>query len=485
MFGQGHGAAGGMSASSEPFYKFPKALPAGPAAKPIMDRRPIEQAEQNVEASLGDVGAAKSRQLSEVADTRDDARIRQEALVASHQIAEDKTREQLANMRQRLQEKVDAHAQDKIDPDHYWANKGAGARAFATIAMALSNAFGGFSAGFQGREFHPDTTLSDAIDQDIQAQKDNYEAKQKDIDNSQNLYAQNVAAFGDEKAANAAARAEHWTMLDQQIQAISEARGGDVEDANAKHLRALANQKAQEAQAEAAQRYKLITQQSEQKRLETEAKKPPMMAGKPGSAPAGAAPAAAAQHPQYEARPLGKGDEARVMSLPNGSQIWVPVAGDRALIEAGKLTPAQAHAMHVVNNPAGGLALTNKPYTGEASLPVSDKTSPRVAFKQQAAEDLGAAVDQLERMENGNWSPFGAEHQKGSALVGEVRNLLSESGVNPDEYIPKDYNPTEAHTGANAAIPQILRGIVERRKKGIEQVVNRTKGQADVPDQTP
>ena len=473
LFGAGAQSSAQGQPSGQASYHF--APPAVGAARPTYDVRPEEAAQADVNAAGDELAAAQRQKAADVGGARDEARLTQQAMQQAQQDAQAKTQQGLSDLRARLQQKVDAHEKESIDPDHYWADKGQGARAFATISMMLSNAFGGFAAGFQGREFHPDKTLSEAIDRDIAAQKMAYEGKQKAIDNDQNLYAQNMAAFQDDKAADAAARAEHWTMLEQQIQAIADKGQGAVDEATVKQTRAMAAQQAAKAQDELATRFHLITTKS----AEADAQK--KIAAQMTARGGGAAAAKPGQQgaPQYEARPVGKGDEARIMSLPDGSRIWVPIENDKNLILSGKLTPAQAHAMHVTDNPAGGLALTNRPYTGESTLPGkpgSDKTSPRVAFKQEAAEQLGGAIDQLEKLEKGDWEPFGKPHQKGAELVGEIRNLLSEAGVDPREYIPEDYNPTEIHGGAKAAIPEILRGIVARRKAGVERVVERTKG---------
>ena len=489
-FGQGQGAPQGQPSDPSTYHFAP---PAAAAQKPTMDYRPQEAADKSLQDAIAAQGQGQASTAKAIADARDEGTKKQIAMQAADKVADDKTKEQLSNLRTRLQQKVDDHDKESIDPDHYWADKGQGARAFATIAMTLSNAFGGFAAGFQGREFHPDKTLSEAIDRDIASQKMNYEAHQKSIDNAQNLYAQNMAAFGDDKAAEAAARAEHWTMVEQQVQAIADKGGGEDKQKAADVLRAHANQEAVKAEAEAGQRYRLVTQKGETDRLMGEAAKlqaqlqaslHPGAGGHGGGQGAPAKPTAAAA-PQYEARPLGKGDESRIFSLPDGSRVWVPVEGDKALIEAGKLTPAQAHAMHVADNPAGGLALTNRPYTGSAEYPgkAEKPTSPRVAFKQEAAEELPQLIDQLDKLENGHVE-FGAKGEAGAELVGEIRDRMTQLGMNPEHYIPDGYNPTDAHLpgGSKSAVPGLLRGAVLRRAASTEKTVGRTRGAADVAD---
>jgi|SRR5882724_852008 len=110
----------------------------------------------------------------------------------------------------------DEAANQKEDPGRWWGSKNAGEKVLGVIGIIL----GGLSQG-QGHGNPALDLMNKSVDNDIAAQKANIVQKGKKSEVAYNIYAQKIKQFGDESAADLAARAQ---MLEQfKLQAQSEA----------------------------------------------------------------------------------------------------------------------------------------------------------------------------------------------------------------------------------------------------------------------
>ncbi|MCL2724776.1 MAG: hypothetical protein FWD69_10105 [Polyangiaceae bacterium] len=113
--------------------------------------------------------------------------------------------EQLAN---------DANA--KIDPNAYWKEQGGAAKVLAALAIGL----GQFGASLTGGQNAALSIVNRAVDANIDAQKANIAKARNAYDLRTNLYAQNLAAFGDPERAAAATRAQYLDNAKVQLGAL-------------------------------------------------------------------------------------------------------------------------------------------------------------------------------------------------------------------------------------------------------------------------
>lgn len=86
-----------------------------------------------------------------------------------------------------------AETQAKVDPEAYWKERGSGARVLAAIAIGL----GQFGALMRGGNNNAYDIIKGQIDANIRAQEVNVANAKHAYDVRSNLYAQNLAAFGD------------------------------------------------------------------------------------------------------------------------------------------------------------------------------------------------------------------------------------------------------------------------------------------------
>ena len=120
---------------------------------------------------------------------------------------------------------ADALAKTEIDPERFWGSKDTGEKIMMGIAVALS--------GFAGGPNQALGMLEKQIDADIQAQKANLEGKYKAYAAKQGIYAQRLAAFGDQELATISAKQGYLQTLDYQIQAKAAQTNSEIATINA------------------------------------------------------------------------------------------------------------------------------------------------------------------------------------------------------------------------------------------------------------
>lgn len=117
----------------------------------------------------------------------------------------------------------DEAADQKVNPDHWWGSKNVGEKALGVIGII----FGGLSQG-QGHGNPAMDLMNQFINRDIDAQKANIAQKGKKAEGAQNLYAQKLAQFGNEDAADLATRAQMQEQFKLQLQSEALRSGSPV-----------------------------------------------------------------------------------------------------------------------------------------------------------------------------------------------------------------------------------------------------------------
>lgn len=123
----------------------------------------------------------------------------------------------------------DEAADQKVNPDHWWGSKNVGEKALGVIGII----FGGLSQG-AGHGNPAMDLMNQFISRDIDAQKANIAQKGKKAEAAQGLYAQKLAQFGNEDAADLATRAQMQEQFKLQMQSEALRSGSPVLMAKAK-----------------------------------------------------------------------------------------------------------------------------------------------------------------------------------------------------------------------------------------------------------
>lgn len=172
-------------------------------------------AEQSAAQKLGDIAAQRAAVVAGEQQGRMRAMEQEETRrQAIEQRAQSISQEQIQKAAT-LQDELRKMATVKVDPNHFWADKGTGDR--------MAAAFGVFLGGLGGGENQALGILNRAIDRDIDAQKTNWDnarqIKAQEIEGQKNIYGMHLAALGDERAAEAGARAASLEMFGQRLEA--------------------------------------------------------------------------------------------------------------------------------------------------------------------------------------------------------------------------------------------------------------------------
>lgn len=123
-----------------------------------------------------------------------------------------------------------AAEQADVDPGRFWANRGAGPQMMAIIGVAL----GATAAALTGGQNTAASLVENAIDRDLQAQRDNIAKAQGNVGAAKGVLAEMRAQFGDERQAELAAKDAMLATTATKLQAI--AAETKREDARARTL---------------------------------------------------------------------------------------------------------------------------------------------------------------------------------------------------------------------------------------------------------
>jgi hypothetical protein len=218
------------------------------------------QFDQLIKQSLGGLSRARAatkeaagidyqEQANELARAQGEAREKYdremreyEALQERQQLALDKTEQEMRMAEQELKDGT-------IDPNRAYG--GVGGR----VAAAFATAIGAFAQGISGGKI-PNTALqiiNSAIDRDIFAQKEEMRKRKDVLMNKNNIYAQMMKRFGDERMAEQAAINMGYNVAKMKIGELATRHKGAAQQAAAQQLIAQAENKYAEGSARLAQ----------------------------------------------------------------------------------------------------------------------------------------------------------------------------------------------------------------------------------------
>lgn len=128
---------------------------------------------------------------------------------------EQKSREQAAYAQADNEnlEALNERATKEIDPEAYWKDKGAFAKVLAGIAIGL----GQFGALMRGGRNNAWDIIQSGVDANIRAQETSASHASKAFDARANLFARNMAAFGDRERAILATRMQTYAAVDSLV----------------------------------------------------------------------------------------------------------------------------------------------------------------------------------------------------------------------------------------------------------------------------
>ena len=218
------------------------------------------QFDQLIKQSLGGLSRARAatkeaagidyqEQANELARAQGEAREKYdremreyEALQERQQLALNKTEQEMRMAEQELKDGT-------IDPNRAYG--GVGGR----VAAAFATAIGAFAQGISGGKI-PNTALqiiNSAIDRDIFAQKEEMRKRKDVLVNKNNIYAQMMKRFGDERMAEQAAINMGYNVAKMKIGELATRHKGAAQQAAAQQLIAQAENKYAEGSAKLAQ----------------------------------------------------------------------------------------------------------------------------------------------------------------------------------------------------------------------------------------
>lgn len=116
-------------------------------------------------------------------------------------------------------------ANEKIDSKKFWTNASAGENVLRVIGL-IFGAFGGMTNGGVNSAVQ---VIQSNIDKDIDTQKAQLQNKKEAFMLRRNIFAQKIASFQDERAAEISTRAQFWDTINKQIDAkIAGAKSEEV-----------------------------------------------------------------------------------------------------------------------------------------------------------------------------------------------------------------------------------------------------------------
>jgi hypothetical protein len=199
------------------------------------------------------------------------ARMQAEQRAAEQMQALNARREQYVAQEQKKLQALAAKAQAEIDPNQLWKEKGTAAQAGAAIMMAI----GEFASQWRktGRNGAMQV-VNQAIDRNIDAQKSNLSAARNAFDMRQNLYQQNLAAFGDQERAALATKIQYLNGVEAMAgQYLAQAKTKEAEAAHSDLLAQISDERARVADDFATRTHTHISEQM------TEAYRPSQVIG--------------------------------------------------------------------------------------------------------------------------------------------------------------------------------------------------------------
>lgn len=127
---------------------------------------------------------------------------------------------------------IKAIGDQKIDPDRFWSSRTTGQKILAGLSLALS----GFAQGYSGAPNTALTILNKAMNDDILAQKSEFQSKREALAGKRTAYAQLMGKYNNEIAAVAGAKAAALERMQGEIKAIAARKSGSEAAINAEKM---------------------------------------------------------------------------------------------------------------------------------------------------------------------------------------------------------------------------------------------------------
>lgn len=196
----------------------------GRRAGGLRDLYAAREARANAIDAAAKTGAAKA---AEIAAYKREAHIQQQQMELDHQRREDKRQIKMAQAMNKLEEMQNEFNAQTIDPDRWWNSRSNAQRAMAVLGQF----FGALGSGLTGTPNETAAMLQRMIDRDLMAQKANIDIKGKALAGQTNIVQMMRSQFGDERAADAAAKIAATNATIRQVDLIaSRYQANEVQD---------------------------------------------------------------------------------------------------------------------------------------------------------------------------------------------------------------------------------------------------------------
>lgn len=291
-----------MGTTTETTTSRTKGIKAGKAELDALDKSFLAE-----KSAIDEAAKTGAKQAAEEAGYRAQM---DEELARRADLAEDKRRiheRAMAEQEQRVNTAMQDFRSKKIDPEAYWKEKGTGAKITSAIAVAL----GQLGAGLLGSQHNAALDIiNDAVNKNIDAQKEEIANARENVNLEHNLYAQLRQKGLDDREADSAARQLYLEGAQRQLETVAAKYKSDVIKNNAAQLSAQLDQR----KADAAVQRSLASQ--DRVTIQTQQQTAPLKGGAGG----------AQQLPAGEAAKLGEATAA-VQSVSDLQKKYADKAG--------------------------------------------------------------------------------------------------------------------------------------------------------------
>lgn len=204
------------------------------------ERAQMAAGQANELAGIRGGAEAKSSELANEADIRKGGYDQVEAQRLRDQSEFEKQTTAGQNVLKGIEARRAAYEDKKIDPNHFYKNKSTA----QVIGLAIAQGMGTFGQLMTGsRSNSAMEIIQQAIDRDVDAQRDALSREGKGIEHDQSLYAENLRALGDHQRAAAATRQEMLQGVEYQAKTAALQSGSAEAKANAQQLIGTVQQK--------------------------------------------------------------------------------------------------------------------------------------------------------------------------------------------------------------------------------------------------
>ncbi len=329
----------------------------GVAAARMHEGNAADLGERSADQQASGQASQLGTMADELARREQDARAREDARAAKL----DSERSRLAG----LTEQYNAHAD--IDPGRFYAKSSTPSKILGILGVALS----GFAAGLKGGQNQAISIIEHAVDQDIEAQKATAANLRGGLSDQRGLLAEMRTNFGDERQAEAAAKAAYLQRAGYELDKLAATSKSDEIKARAESLRAGIDSKYAELRDK-------FDERAANKVQHTERYAPPQMVGGLAATPH--------DNALFVGRPGGKAGEGYQAATLDEAKKGRALTQAVSALESVRNTAVKAReATNVAERAAGNLGVYKS--DDYQSLKSSGK---QALLKLKDAEQLGA-----------------------------------------------------------------------------------------------